>query len=223
MDVISAFVMLAAIAQNNCEMLRALARNNGGNLSSIFRDEKGQNMLMIAVNSASRECLASLLQNGAKVNINEMDSVGNTALMHAAKNGDTASLYLLLAYTADTSLKNKAGHAAYDLAVQAARNNEGARVCMELLSPYRAQESRSDRKDIFEIVSEGYTDDETDMEIWEEEEAVLIADLSREQGVGEGYTDDETDMEISEEEEAALIADLSSDPSVDSLFFFDLS
>lgn len=126
-------MMLWAISEDNLGLMQIAARFRGDDLSSEFRTPEGQNMLMIAVNSASHKCIASLLQNGAKVNINEVDHAGNTALMHAAKNGDAISINLLLPYFADRSLKNSEGLTAYDLAARGESSDSKFRVCMESL------------------------------------------------------------------------------------------
>lgn len=159
--------MLAAILGDNLEILSEVAQFNGGNFASNFRDKKGQNMLMIAVNSASHQCLAYLLQNGANININEVDYAGNTALMHAAKNGDVVSTCLLLNFSADRSLQNKVGFTAYDLAADGSSEiASGYAQCIKLLISGEQQDVSENKSEEFfshqDIVSSelfGWLDD----------------------------------------------------------------
>lgn len=148
---ISTVQMLEAISEDDLKMLRGAAQFNGGNCASSFRDEKGQNMLMIAVNLESHKCLAYLLQNGAKVNIDEVDSAGNTALMHAAQKGDAVSIRLLSAFFADKSLRNTEGLTAYDLAARSESGDSKFSVCMESLDPlaFKERQYASESKEFF--------------------------------------------------------------------------
>lgn len=77
-----------------------------------------------AARSAFTLVLVSLLEHGA--NINAANNLGNTVLMDAANNCADFSVDTLLTYKADSTIKNKLGETALDMAMAKATQSQDA-------------------------------------------------------------------------------------------------
>lgn len=81
-------------------------------------DDQGRTMLMHAAMRQGFEVLQFLLDLGQATDVDARDYLGLTALMHAARNGNRSSVYLLLAAGADVNIKDNDGETALMLAAR---------------------------------------------------------------------------------------------------------
>jgi ankyrin repeat protein len=105
----------------------------------IGKIENQRTPLMVAATEGDEKYLASLLKNGAHVNMT--DSIGSTPLMYAAENGWTNCIKLLLNCGADPDMTDKYGNTARGLAVL-----RGHEKCQKLLPERNFGTYRQDEK-----------------------------------------------------------------------------
>ena len=84
-------------------------------------NHRGYSALMLAVYNGEEDFCEALLRAGA--NVNSIDTMGNTVLMGAAFKGNVNLVKLLLHYSADIALENKANMNVRDWAVMFGRKS----------------------------------------------------------------------------------------------------
>ena len=108
-------IITNAVEGADFETLRCYAEMEG--VSSVI-DDQGRTMLMHAATKKGFEVLQFLLDLGLPTDLDTRDYLGLTALMHAARNGNRSSVYLLLAAGADVNIKDNDGETALMLAAR---------------------------------------------------------------------------------------------------------
>ncbi|MFN4151290.1 MAG: ankyrin repeat domain-containing protein, partial [Candidatus Sericytochromatia bacterium] len=97
-----------SIKTNNLKLLERIESKNI-DLNQKFNDgiSKNRNILMLSINTNISSDIIDFILNTKKIDINEQDEYGETALMLASKNNVKASLNLLLKNKANINIKNK--------------------------------------------------------------------------------------------------------------------
>ena len=118
---------LAAAGRGDTNAVAAWLEEGGGvDAHCAVPELEGMTLLMGAAASGGQEAMVwMLLQRGASVNL--QDSLGATALMHAAAHGHTTIAQALLDAEADASLQSKSGSTALMFAEQE-KNTETAQL-----------------------------------------------------------------------------------------------
>jgi len=101
-----------------------------------------------AINLGDSDAVRKLLADGADININVRGDSGDTALIRAARNGNTEVLRALLEAGADTNHRNEAGESALDVAIE---NPE----VTEAITSFDPEECRKWRDKVRERFSDG--------------------------------------------------------------------
>ena len=112
-------------AQNgHLEVARSLL-NAGADINAIDKD--GYDALMATVITQKSDVITFLLEQGIELNTQDK-TMGWTALIWAAKDGQQDILDTLVAYGADKSIVDYSGKTAYDWAMEKGHNDLAARL-----------------------------------------------------------------------------------------------
>ncbi|XP_066264211.1 E3 ubiquitin-protein ligase HACE1-like [Branchiostoma lanceolatum] len=102
----AAYLLMPMIIANQHRSVADLISNSSFDVNYAFGRAQ-RNLLHIAANCGSFECMVLLLKKGADVNYQDMS--GCTALHLAARNGQKKCLAKLLEYNADVNIRNNEG------------------------------------------------------------------------------------------------------------------
>ncbi|XP_078600323.1 E3 ubiquitin-protein ligase HACE1-like isoform X1 [Branchiostoma floridae x Branchiostoma japonicum] len=102
----AAYLLMPMIIANQHRSVAELISNSSFDVNYAFGRAQ-RNLLHIAANCGSFECMVLLLKKGADVNYQDMS--GCTALHLAARNGQKKCLAKLLEYNADVNIRNNEG------------------------------------------------------------------------------------------------------------------
>ncbi|XP_070568387.1 E3 ubiquitin-protein ligase HACE1-like [Ptychodera flava] len=102
----AAFVLMPMVIANQHRSVAELLANSSFDVNFPFGRAQ-RNLVHIAANCGSYECMSILLKKGADVNYQDMS--GCTALHLAARNGQKKCISKLLEYKADVNIRNNEG------------------------------------------------------------------------------------------------------------------
>jgi ankyrin repeat protein len=120
-----------SIKTNNLKLLERIESKNI-DLNQKFNGgiSKNRNILMLSINTNISSDIINFILNTKKIDINEQDEYGETALMLASKNNVKESLNLLLKNKANVNIKNKLGEDALSIS-RRYKNTEIEKILLE--------------------------------------------------------------------------------------------
>jgi ankyrin repeat protein len=106
-------ILMRYIMNGDFDMVKLLVEN-GTDLNYQSENDDRDTAIMWAAGQGSRNILEYLIKNGSTINY--QNEKGETALMRSVAQGQLDCVRMLIKYKVDTSLKDKEGHTALDIA-----------------------------------------------------------------------------------------------------------
>jgi ankyrin repeat protein len=107
----------------------------------LFKGHASEKLYNAAKNNNAKTVTKILSSNQAMIDTRGSSS-DNTPLMEAARSGNLTIVESLIAYGADTRLRNKSGQTALDLARQSSTTSENKNQILKTLKLYGATEGK---------------------------------------------------------------------------------